>query len=484
MNWKKLPFGTVFLVFLFGFISGLEAQTPLTISVDTNNIGPSISPDFSGLSFEISRIFPGSDGVHYFRPDNRALVNLFQTLGIKSLRIGGNTSDRDQGPNPSRADLDSFFAFARAADVKVIYCLRLRTGTADQAAKTVKYIMQHYADQLDCFSIGQEPNVYPRETNSLGVISPRTGYADFKPKWQAFEKVIVAEVPDVKFCGPSVDDSPTWPQQFIADFGQSNHVVLITTHLYPGRSAYAVPSPEIGRDRMLSDGFLDAYQKLYDGFVPLAQAEGLPYRLEEANNFYNGGATNVSDTFAASLWGLDFLYWWAAHGAIGVNFHTGDKVSSNIGLRPCQYTAYVTSQNGFQVRPLGYGIEAFHVGAQGSMLSASISNSQNLNVDVYSVLGDDQNVFVTIINKEHGSAGREADTTLTAGTGFNTARIMSLTAPNSDIASKTGITLGNSAIDNDGDWKGSWTDLTNVDADHFNLIVPPSSAAIIHLIRN
>src|SRR5580658_7585894 len=230
MNWKKLLYGTVYLISLFGSFAGLEAQTPLTISVDTNNIGPSISPDFSGLSFEIGRVFPGSDGVHYFRPDNRTLVALFQTLGIKSLRIGGNTADRDAGPTPSRADLDSLFAFAKAADVKVIYCLRLRTGSADQAAKTVKYIMKHYADQLDCFSIGQEPNVYPRTTNSMGVISPRPGYDDFKQKWIKFEKVIVAEVPNVRFCGPSVDDSPHWPQQFIADFGQSNHVVLITTH--------------------------------------------------------------------------------------------------------------------------------------------------------------------------------------------------------------------------------------------------------------
>jgi len=472
-----------FLVSLLGCDAGLEAQTPLTISVGTNNLGPSISSGFSGLSFEISQVFPGNDGVHYFRPENHALVTLFQTLGIKSLRIGGNTSDRDAGPNPSRADLDSLFAFAKAADVKVIYCLRLRTGSADQAAKTVKYIMKHYADQLDCFSIGQEPNVYPKTTNSIGVISPRPDYADFKQKWQSFEKVIIAEVPDVRFCGPSVDDNPHWPQQFIADFGQSNHVVLITTHLYAGRSAYDVPSPEIGRDRMLSDEFVDAYQKLYDGFVPLAQAEDLPYRLEEANNFYNGGATNVSDTFAASLWGLDFMYWWAAHGASGVNFHTGDKVSSNTGLRPSRYTAYVTSTNGFQVRPLGYGIEAFNVGGHGTMLSASVSNPQNLNVDVYSVLGNDQNVYVTIINKEHGSAGRETNVSITAGEGFNTARIMSLIAPNGDIASKTDITLGNSAIDNDGDWKGSWTDLPSVGAEVFSLKVAPSSATIIDLIR-
>jgi len=474
----------VFLVSLLSLPADMVAQSPLTISVDTRKPGPSISSDFSGLSFEISRVVPGKDRFHYFCPDNRRLVTLFQTLGIKSLRIGGNTADRDAGPDPSRADLDSLFTFAKAADVKVIYCLRLRTGRADQAAKTVKYIMKHYANQLDCFSIGQEPNVYPKETNSMGVISPRPGYEAFKQKWKDFEDVIVGEVPDAKFCGPSVDDSPRWPQQFITDFGRSNHVVLITTHLYPGRSAYAVPSPEIGRDRMLSDAFVNAYQKLYDGFVPLAQAEGLPYRLEEANNYYNGGATNVSDTFAAALWGLDFMYWWAAHGAIGVNFHTGDKVSSNIGLRPSQYTPYVTATNGFDVRPLGYGIKAFDVGGHGTILSASVSNPQNLNVSAYAVLSDDQDIYMTIINKEHGVTARAANVSVTAGMAFEAARTMSLIVASGDVASKTGITLGGATIDHEGHWKGNWTDLPHSGSGTFSVEISPASATIIELIKD
>ena len=51
-------------------------------------------------------------------------------------------------------------------------------------------------------------------------------------------------------------------------------------------------------------------------FVPQAISNALPYRLEEVNNYFNGGATNVSNTFASALWGLDFMYWWAAHGAV------------------------------------------------------------------------------------------------------------------------------------------------------------------------
>src|ERR1017187_10896765 len=107
-----------------------------------------------------------------------------------------------------------------------------------------------------------------------------------------------------------------------------------------------------------------------------------------------GGATNVSNTFASALWGLDFMYWWAAHGAAGVNFHTGDKVAAGSELRPSKYTPYFTSTNGYLVRPLGYGIKAFDLGSHGKLIPVTISNPGNLNLTAYAVLGDDKNLYL------------------------------------------------------------------------------------------
>ncbi len=478
MTWKNIFLVTAVLM---AGAARLFAQSPLVISVDAARPGAAISPDFSGLSFEISQTLPAKSGVRYFSPDNQPLIHLFQTLGIKSLRVGGNTADRSAGQLPGKAEIDSLFAFARAAGVKIIYCLRLHDGDPGQDAEMAKYITDNYAAQLDCFSIGQEPNVYPKTTNSMGVITPRPSYADFKKKWKQFENVIVAQAPEANFCGPSVDDNPLWPREFMADYGLGNHVVLITAHLYPGRSGDKVPTPEIGRDQMLGDGFVQTYQKLYDGFVPAAISNNLPYRLEEVNNFFNGGATNVSDTFASALWGLDFMYWWAAHGAAGVNFHTGDKVAAGNELRPSKYTAYFSTTNGFLVRPLGYGIKAFDLGGHGRIVPAAISNPQNLNVSVYSVLGNDEHIYVTIINKEHRPGARNADVSLAAGAGFNHGQIISLTVPNGDVASKTGTTLGGAVVENDGSWNGKWTDLTPTGAGSFTIKIPAASAAIIKL---
>ncbi|HEY1661856.1 MAG TPA: hypothetical protein VGI03_05505 [Verrucomicrobiae bacterium] len=459
------------------------AGSPLTISIDAAHPEVAISPDFSGLSFESSQMLSAKNGLRYFSPDNRPLIDLFQTLGIKSLRVGGNTADRSAGQLPDKADIDSLFTFARIAGVKVIYCLRLHDGDPEQDAALAKYIMDNYAAQLDSFSIGQEPNVYPKVTNSMGVVS-RPAYADYKKQWKQFENAIVAQAPEAKFCGPSVDNNPVWPQNFMADFGRGNHVVLITAHLYPGRSGDKVPTPEIGRDQMLEDGFIRTYQKLYVGFVPTAISNNLPYRLEEANNYFNGGAVDVSDTFASALWGLDFMYWWAAHGADGVNFHTGDKVAAGNELRASRYTAYFSVTNGFLVRPLGYGIKAFDVGRHGRIVPATISNPQNLNVSVYSVLGDDKYIYVTIINKEHGSAARDADVSLDAGARFDHGQIMSLTVPGNDIASKTGVTLGGAVIETNGSWNGKWTELTPAGTGSFTVKVPAASASILRLVAD
>jgi len=224
-----------------------------------------------------------------------------------------------------------------------------------------------------------------------------------------------------------------------------------------------------------------AYQKLYNGFGPATLAEGLSFRLEEVNNFYNGGASDVSDTFASALWGLDFMYWWADHGANGLNFHTGDKVGAGAELRPSRYTAYFSRPDGFAVRPLGYGISAFNLAGHGRFLPATIANPDNLNVSVYSVLGNDKNIYVTIINKEHGAHGRAAGISLTDGMSAIDPQLMALTVPNDDIAAKAGMTLGGAGIQNDGSWNGTWTTLPTAKSGILIVTVPAGSASIIKL---
>ncbi len=469
-------------------MTSMAAESPVTISLDLNHPGAAIAPDFAGLSFEVSLLLPNANGVRYFRPDNQPLIHLFHTLGIKSLRIGGNTSDRDARKLPGDADLDSLFEFAKAAGVKVIYCLRLHNGDAQADAATAKYILSRYAAQMDCFSIGQEPSAYPVEQRDtrprderMGAAHEKYKYETYAADWKKFADAIAAAAPGVKFCGPSVHNNGVWAQKFMADFGRSNHVSLITEHLYAGGAGGKVPTPEIGRDRMLSDEFTARYQKLYDSFVPMAATYALPCRLEEVNNFFNGGAKDVSNTFASALWGLDFMYWWAEHGAAGLNFHTGDRVAAGYALQPSKYTAFFSTTNGYLVRPLGYGIKAFDLGSHGRFVPTKLANPDRLNVCAYAVLGNDQNLYLTIINKEHGASARDAKISLAgAAANFRHGQVVYLNAPGGDVAATSGETLGGDSLEHDGSWDGKWSPLAEVS----KIEVPAASAAVVRLSAN
>jgi hypothetical protein len=463
------------------------AQAPVAITVDRTAAGVALPADFSGFSYEVKVLLPGADGVRYFRADNPRLLALFRTLGIGSLRIGGNTSDRDARELPKQADLDSLFAFAQAANVKVIYCLRLRNGDATAATATVKYIMDHYAPLVDSFSIGQEPSAYPVEKvdtrpagERMGAAVEKFPYASYRDQWKTFADAIIAAVPNVRFCGPSVHNNGTWARRFIADFGTGHHVALVTEHLYAGGAGQKLASAEIGRDRMLSDDFTRAYQKLYDSFVPDAKAAGLPFRLEEANSYFNGGALGASNTYSSALWGLDFMFWWAAHGAAGLNFHTGDRVSMNNDFQAPRYAAFVSKADGFEVRPLAYAIKAYNLGARGRIVPVNVTNPANLNVTAYAAIAPDGAVFLTIINREHGAEAQEATVVLN---GFNAnapARALWLRQEASDVAATTGVTLGGAPITSAGAWKGNWEPLAS-GTESRSVKIPAASAVIVEL---
>ena len=443
------------------------AGEPLVAALDLNAPGETVAPDFGGLSFETLLLLPGKDGQRYFRPENQPLIQLFHTLGIKSLRIGGNTSDRDARQLPGPADWDSLFAFARAAQVKVIYCLQLHQGDPQVAARTVKYIMDRYALWVDCFSIGQEPSAYPVATvddrpsgERMGGTAEKFTYPDYARDWSRFEKIIADTAPTAKFCGPGIHNNPAWTSQFINDFARGHQVTLVTEHLYPGGAGGLVPSPETGRARMLGEDFVKTYQGLYEGFVPLALAQGLSYRLEEANNFYNGGATNVSNTTAAALWGLEFLHWWAAHHAAGVNFHTGDQVAAGNLMKPCRYTAFCSSPGGYRVRPLGYALKAFDLGSHGKSLPVRLTGKGAAKTGVYAVLGKEGDLWVTLINKRTDTADGSTPLLLELNDlHYRTAETLTLNSAGDSLADMEGQTLGGSAIDEAGQWHGRWTPL-------------------------
>ena len=460
-------------------LSTCRAGMPVAMVIDAQTPGAKIPADFLGLSFEMQRVLADTNGNHYFSAKNKNLIATFKTLGIKNLRVGGNTADRPTLPVPTEADVDNLFAFAKAANLQVIYTLRLNHGEMAAAVKMANYISRKYKKQLDCFAIGNEPNVFS------------TNYAVYIAEWKRFAAQITAPTnsPGAKFCGPSVSPGhEKWSAQFANELAGGGQLKFISQHDYPGGDARKFATNAVGaRETILSADMAKHYAKFAANFVPAVISNGLAFRFEEANSLYDGGALDASYTFASALWALNYQWWWANHGMIGINFHTGDKVAARDENKPCRYATFWTTTNGCNIHPIGYAEKTFSLGSHGKMLPVKISSEQtNLNVTAYAILGDDKNFYFTLINQTHGATA--TDLTVSIGVkkvdGWKHGQILRLTAPAGDVAAKTGVTLGGAQITDDAKWNGQWQDLF-VPYEKFGFTftvdLPAASAAVVKL---
>jgi hypothetical protein len=445
------------------------AQSPVTMTVDTKHPGAAISSDFVGLSFGMKSL-PGGK---FFNATNSELITLFRNLGLRHLRLGGTTVESPPStPIPGEADIDNLFAFAKAAGVnKIIYSLRLLETnpacnyTATNAA-IAKYIWEHYRDSLDCFAIGNEPDV-KRVFNQDYTI---TGFPSYLQKWQRFAAAITKAVPEAKFAGPDAGSANIyWTTHFAEAEKSSGIVSAITEHFYVGGKGKGV-EPAQGIDDMLSPKWIDADDELYKKVTVPVSADGLPFEFTEANDHYSGGVRDASDTFAGALWALDFLHWWAAHDARAVDFHNTQWVVNDVLTPDAERRLTTTSK--------GYGIKAFDLGGHGNVVPLAISNPDGINLTAYAVRNGNE-LFVTIINKEHGAAARQANVTISSDGAAQSAEVIFLTAPNGDVAAKSGIMLGGASITSGAPWVGQWTPLTPNKTGGTVLTVPAPSAAVV-----
>ena len=489
VNWYRLSMVTWIIGGLLSTI--VLAQSPVIVHIDTSAKGTPIPADFSGLSFESSNLLPDKDGTYQFSDKNTDLVRLFRTIGIRNLRLGGGTADGPEYKVPGPADIDQLFAFAKAADVKVIYTLRLLNGDQKSDAEIARYVEQHYPDRLVCFQIGNEPDWHSFHTSPGHEKDPRivesvpdnpgSAYSSFLADWREFASAINTLVPAAAYAGPDTGsnypvpgtkdtdfDGQSWSEHFARDEKSSGHLLFVTQHDYTGQSATDVSVPK-AISSMLSKDWVDRlYPMLFTHVLDPVEKEGFSYRMTEAND-YTGGVNGASNAYASALWALDYLHWHAEHGAAGVNFHNKRWIYTD--------TVYLDASGKYRFNPKAYAIRAFDVGSNGNAIPLSITNDARLNLTAYAVRGD-QELYVTLINKEYGEGAREATVTLIAKGVTGRTVGMFLKAPKGDVTARDGITFGGAPIANDR-WDGSWTELSLSKDGQSTLQVPPASALVV-----
>jgi hypothetical protein len=511
------------------------AQAPITLTVDTASRQFRVPDDFAGLGFETKSVVSNTYGVsgNFFSPANIELITLFRNTGIRNIRVGGGMVDGSGGdehcvtPTPSFADIDNLFAFASAADVKVIYSVRLLNVSscanphlAEDDAKIVHYIWQKYRAQLDSFSIGNEPDVRSFHLRPDHVVDPAiyestpgvsgSAYASYFAQWQNFAAIIRKAAPGAKFSGPDTavsdtssftpnpKDGVSWTVQFATDLKSSGMLAAALQHQYVWGLPGDTPTEE-AIDDMLSSSWDDAtaigsqpahgegraefhpYPFVYEKVLAQPVSLGVPYRMTEANDCLHG-APGASNGFASALWALDYMHWWAAHHIAGVNFHNNPWLPTDT-IVPDPNPCTPSGCSNYQATAKALGMKSFSSGSHGYVEPVTIVNPKKINLTAYAV-GTDQELYVTIINKTHSSTHDAMDAQVVIeAPGFDGATVDQIVLTDGEPGNATLMTgtLGGVGITNHAPWNGKWTPVGRVKAETTTVTIESTTAAVVRI---
>lgn len=374
------------LMFLYTAVSAgcIYGQTA-SVTVDTTSRNYVIPPDFAGLSFETatvtSNVNQGGVVGNFWSPNDTELITLFQNLSVKNLRIGGSSVN---GSHPTDSDIDALFQWAPLAGVHVIYSVPIYCNESatppycptpsDDAAIAGYISTAGYQSSLQAISIGNEQDWHGFLYGQGGTDPNISDLPSYLTDWQKFASAIDQTVPESyaspdtgsyslssyytgSSCGTSYPNGVSWTQGF-ADCKATSGGILtsqissVTQHLYVGGchcwttagTEFYLSAAQAIED-MLSGDWVDndtgsgpqlatgpyglepytPYQWLYNNNMAPVLKDNLAYRLTESNDFL-GGVDGASDAFASALWTLDYMHWWAANGAAGVNFHNSQWI--------------------------------------------------------------------------------------------------------------------------------------------------------------
>jgi hypothetical protein len=427
-----------------------------------------IPADFMGLGYEVSSV--SERGL--FSASNRAYVQFIRTLSPAGvIRIGGNTSDyaawSPNGPAVSspkatvvdRRGIRDLGTFLRATGWRLIWGFNLGRGTVDEAVDQAVAVASSVGDRLLAFEVGNEPDLFP------GVHRPANySYADYYSEYRRFKSAIRDKLPNAPFAGPDVIIHADWLEQIAAT--DAADLQLLTYHYY----AEGPPdNPTSTIEYLLKPN--ETLPGLLGRLEADSRSARVPYRICETNSCFGGGKPGVSDTMAAALWGLDFMFTLAQFNAAGVNMETG---VNHLGFLSSYSPIGVNSERKFIATPLYYGMLAFALASRGERVKLDLDTA-GWNITAYAVRSDDGDIRLTLVNKE---AARDAQVRA-ACPGIATASAVRLIAPS--LSSKDGVLLGGSPVTNAGKWAPGPPQSVRIAGGEIEIDVPAACAVILHL---
>jgi uncharacterized protein (TIGR03437 family) len=429
------------------------------VTVNPTVIGV-IGPAFAGLSYEKSQM-----AKPFFSPQNASAIGLFKLIGPSLLRIGGNSVDKTtwtpNGPGLTSgqvapSDIDALAGFLKSTGWQVLYGTNLAQSTPALAAAEIAYAVQSLGASLYGIEIGNEVDLY------AGNYFPSTwGFADYLALWQSFVTAIRQQSPNVPLTGPVAASNISG---YVAPFAKAEgtNVILLSDHYYRANGELATSTVQL----LVSPDTNIVKQAA--AVLAVSQSIDVPYRFAETNSFYNGGAPNVSDSYASALWVIDHLFACASNGATGINLHGG---GNSAGYTP------IADSNGVVVgaRPEFYGVTLFTLAGQGTLQQTAISAS-GLNATAYAIQAANGALSVVINNKDQT---QNLQVSLHLPRAAQSAQLIQMTGPSLDAT--TGVAIQGAAIQPDGAFSSGAATTLSVSGAQVMCYVGPMTAALIQI---
>ena len=125
-------------------------------------------------------------------------------------------------------------------------------------------------------------------TNPISISKPLT---IFTPRWKPHYDAILKAVPDARIEGPTtgrvISMCWAWPKLCLPAATCRWREITIIFWARAGRARKTLPAT---RARFLSNNLMGDYERAYARRRCCAGREGVPYRIDELNSCYNGGA--------------------------------------------------------------------------------------------------------------------------------------------------------------------------------------------------
>ncbi len=429
----------------------------------TTGLG-TIPSRFMGLSYEKLTMSYG-----YFHASNHNLIALFRHLGAGVLRLGGGYVDKllwttnANGTHQqiSPANVDNLAGFLQATGWLCLYGINFATSTPALAAEEVAFAVSALGENLLGIEIGNEPDEYGIPGN---YFAGNWTFEDFIDRWNSFRSAILQAAPHVPITGPAAGGGnhiSTWTLPF-AQAVTPGELPLLTQHYYraSGASTTSTAAFLVSPDTQLTTdlGILKAG----------AQQLGIPFRISECNSFSNGGAAGVSNSYASSLWVVDFLFNVAMAGATGVNMHGG---GNSPGYTP------IADDSGavIEARPEYYGLLLFALAGQGTMLQTQLS-AGSVDATAYAVRTPSGGLNLILVNKD---SLQGLTLTIQANQTIQTASMQIMTGPG--LAAISGVTIQGGTMNNDGSFAPASAGTLTPAGGQTTCFIPSLSAALISI---